>query len=208
MSYTASQLYGADAIDTLYYLLLAKYGNSSILSSDPTQFKLKVFTTIFEYGPAWLKRAQIQQQLFNLDPSKSADMATISQGNIQFNNHAANPDTAPTTGTFDQLEGINAQHTVGYKRGLLESYEALNDLLVTDVTEEFLGKFKKLFLKVVLPQRPLWYGPVAGDDSTEDVPDINSSLYGNYRTNTLQQIWPTLTSFKTDYAGLGIPRTI
>lgn len=210
MSYnpSANQIFGRDAIETVYWLLMAKYANSSIASSDPNQFKLKVWMTIFEYAPAWKGRIQIQEQLFKLDPSKAADIEKISKGSVQFSNQAANPDTTPTTGSFDQLPGINSQNTMGWKRGIMETYNTLNDLLITDVTEEFLDKFKKLFLKVVMPQKPLWYGPVEGDDSTEDVPDINSSLYGNYRTNTFQQIFPTYEDFLDDYEHNGIPTTI
>ena len=216
MSYNPSdtKIFGQDAIEALYWLLMAKYANSSIASSDPGQFKLKVFMTIFEYAPAWKGRLQIQEQLFKLNPGDATDMESISEGSVQFNNHAANPNTEPTTGSFDQLPGINAQNTSGQKRGILENYAALNNLLLTDVTEEFLGRFKPLFLKVVMPQKPLWYGPVEGDDSTEDVPDINSSLYGNYRTNTFRQIWPDTKEstgyqkFLADYSNCGIPTTI
>ena len=206
MSTVGTQAFGKDALEIVYYSLYAKYGNKSIASSDPNQFKYKVFMTIFEYGPAWIKRLQIQEQLYKLDPSKAADLEAMSKGTIQFNNHAANPDTAPTTGTYEQLPGINVQNTSGAKRGLLESYAALNNLLITDVTEEFLEHFKKLFLKVVAPQRPLWYGPVEGDDSTVDIPDLNSSLYGNYRTNTFQQIWNKYDDFKDDYLDCGLPQ--
>lgn len=47
----------------LYYLLYAKYGNSPIANRDETQFKYKVFSTIFEYGPTWEKRLDIQKTL-------------------------------------------------------------------------------------------------------------------------------------------------
>lgn len=196
-------VYTSDLIETLYYLLYAKYGNSSIASSDPNQFKYKVFMTVFEYGPAWKGRLKIQEKLFNLDPDSEA----VSNGSINVYNSAENPDTAPSTDSFEILQGINRQNTSNIKRGKLESYAVLNDLIKTDVTEEFLGKFKKLFIKFAMPQEPLWYRNVEGYD-TEDVPDINSSLYGNYRTNTFQQIWPSVTDFKYDYEHNGIPTTI
>ena len=196
-------VYTNDLIETLYYLLYAKYGNSSIASSDPNQFKYKVFMTIFEYAPAWRGRLKIQEKLFNLDP----DSEDVQKGTINFYNHALNPDTAPTTDSFEVLEGINSQNTNMYKRGKLEGYSLLNDLINTDVTEEFLGKFKKLFLKVVMPQEPLWYGSVEGYDSDAHE-NVNDSLYGNYRTNTFQQIWESADDFKYDYEHCGIPTTI
>ena len=198
-------IYTSNLIETLYYLLYSKYGNSSIASSDPNQFKYKVFATIFEYGPAWRGRLKIQEKLFNLEP----DSSDVQEGTINLYNHALNPDTAPSTDSFEIIEGINSQNTNMYKRGKLEGYSLLNDLINTDVTEEFLGKFKKLFLKVVMPQEPLWYGPVEGDTSESDMPtNPNDSLYGNYRTNTFQQIWNSADEFKYDYEHCGIPTTI
>lgn len=195
--------YTADLIETLYYLLYAKYGNSSIASSDPNQFKYKVFTTIFEYAPAWKQRLLIQEKLFNLDP----DGEDVQKGTINIYNHAENPDTEPGTDAFEPLEGINMQNANTFVRGKLEGYALLNDLLLTDVTEEFLGRFKKLFIAFVGPQFPLWYKEVPGfEQEYED--DINSSLYGNYRTNTFQQIWPSADDFKYDYEHNGIPTTI
>lgn len=210
----ADTIYTNDLSKTLYYMLYAKYGNSSIASSDPTQFKYKVFMTIYEYGPAWKKRLQIQEKLFNIDLG-AADPEYL-KGTMVLYNHAVNPDTAPSTSTYDTLDGINKQTVQTTKRGMLEGYSTLLELVNTDVTAAFLNKFKKLFLTVVMPQKPLWYGPVEGDDSTADIPDINSSLYGNYRTNTFQQIWPSVDDFIKDYTGdtehggiaNGIPTTI
>lgn len=196
-------VFTGNLIETLYYLLYSRYGNSSIASRDPNQFKYKVFSLIFQYAPAWKQRLLIQEKLFNLDP----DSDDVAKGAVNIYNHAENPDTEPATDTFEPLEGINSQNASTYKRGKLEGYALLNDLLMTDVTEEFLGRFKKLFIAFVGPQFPLWYRNVEGYDA-EDVPDINSSLYGNYRTNTFQQIWPSAADFKYDYEHNGIPKTI
>lgn len=35
----------------LFYLLYARYGNSPIANYDAEQFKMKVFSIIFQYGP-------------------------------------------------------------------------------------------------------------------------------------------------------------
>ena len=53
----------ADNEELLYYLLYAKYGNSPIANMDENQFKFKVFSIIFQYGPTWEKRLDIQQTL-------------------------------------------------------------------------------------------------------------------------------------------------
>src|SRR5574344_1215468 len=38
-------------IQTIYYLLSARYGNSTISNFDVNQFKMKLFSIIFQYGP-------------------------------------------------------------------------------------------------------------------------------------------------------------
>ena len=199
-------IYTDNLIETLYYLLYAKYGNSSFKSSDPNQAKYKLFAIVFEYGPAWKMRLQLQEKLFNLDPDGEA----VSNGSIRFYNSAENPDTdPPTDGSFSILPGINRQNTSNVKRGKLEGYAVLAELIKTDVTEQFLGRFKKLFLQFVAPQRPLWYGSVEGDEEEQDYPDDpNSSVYGNYRTSTFQQVFPNADAFKQAYLDCGIPKTI
>ena len=199
-------IYSDNLIETLYYLLYAKYANSSFKSSDPNQAKYKLFAIIFEYGPAWKMRLQLQNKLFNLDP----DGDEVSHGSIRFFNSAQNPDTEPPTdGSFEILPGINRQNTSNVKRGKLESYSVLAELIKTDVTEEFLGRFKKLFLQFVAPQRPLWYGSIEGDEDQPDYPENpNSSVYGNYRTSTFQQVFPNVDAFTSAYDECQIPKTI
>ena len=48
---------------TLYYLLFSKYGNNPIANYDETQFKYKIWATIFQFGPTWEKRLEIQTRL-------------------------------------------------------------------------------------------------------------------------------------------------
>lgn len=138
-------------LTTLYYLLYARYGNSNIASSDETQFKYKVFSTIFMYGPAWQKRLDIQQKLVNLSDDE------IVKGTTAIHNSALNPSTAPSTQTLEELNYINSQNTTKYKKSKIEGYATLYALIETDVTEEFIGKFKKLFITIVEPELPLWY---------------------------------------------------
>lgn len=138
-------------IKTLYYLLYARYGNSCIASSDETQFKYKLFSTIFMYGPAWQKRLDLQTKLMALSDDE------IIRGATAIYNSAANPSTAPTTQTLEELNYINTQNTTKFKKSKVEGYSILFDIIKTDVTEEFIGKFKKLFITVVEPDYPLWY---------------------------------------------------
>lgn len=193
-----------DLPKTLYYLLYAKYGNSSIADTDENQFKYKVWQTIFMYGPAWKMRLKIQEKLINLDP----DGDDIAHGTIMFYNHAENPDTAPGTGTFQTLDGINSQSTSNVKRGKLEGYATLSALINTDVTEEFLEMFKKLFITVVSSQGARYYQEVGEDPPPEILEAMGYTSFGSYMTKTFQEIWPDVTSFVTDYQSNGIPKTI
>ena len=136
---------------TLFYLLSARYGNSSVANSDENQFKLKLFSTIFQYGPTWEKRLSIQTDLRALTEDE------LLTGTKQINNHSYNPSTAPSTDTLDELTTINEQTSTKYKKSKMDAYANLMALLEKDVTEEFMNKFKKLFLIIVEPQLPLWY---------------------------------------------------
>jgi hypothetical protein len=138
-------------LETLYYLLYARYGNSNIASSDETQFKYKLFSTIFMYGPAWQKRLEVQKKLMELTDDE------IVKGTTAIHNNALNPGQAPTTQTLEELNYINQQNTTKYKKSKIEGYATLYSLIETDVTEEFIGKFKKLFITIVEPDYPLWY---------------------------------------------------
>jgi hypothetical protein len=137
--------------ELLFYLLYARYGNSVIASYDENQFKYKVFSTIFMYGPSWEKRLEVQSKVRGLSEEE------IIKGSKRINNMSYNPSTAPTTNTLEELTTINQQFTDGWKKSKLEGYSTLLSLIETDVTEEFIGKFKKLFIVVVQPNLPLWY---------------------------------------------------
>ena len=144
----------------LFYLLYAKYGNNPIANLDETQFKYKLWATIFQYGPAWSKKLEIQKKLRELTDED------IRLGSKAIYNHAYNPSTSPSTSTLDELTAINEQNTTNYKKSKLEGYTALWDLLVADVSEAFVKKFEKLFKQFISPERTWIY--VSGDEDEED----------------------------------------
>ena len=147
----------ADAT-TLYYLLYARYGNSSIANSDENQFKYKIFSTIYIGGATWAKKQEIQDKLREMTEDE------ILAGTKAINNHAYNPQTAPTTDTVEELEYINEQNTTKYKKSKLDGYALLWAILNDGVTERFLREFRYHFLVVVEPQVPLWYvTDISGD---------------------------------------------
>jgi hypothetical protein len=140
-----------DSVTTLYYLLYAKYGNSHIASSDENQFLYALFSTIFMYGPTWEKRLDIQDKL------RALSEEDIVRGSKAIHNHAYNPGTAPSTDTLDELLAINDQNTTQYKKSKLEAYALLMSIIQTDVTADFISKFKNLFIVVLAPDYPLLY---------------------------------------------------
>ena len=205
--YTATQKFPMviDAADTdshvsnlqiLYYLLYSKYGNSPIANSDENQFKTKLGAVIWQYGPTWEKKVEIQNTLRGLSEAQiktGAIKAVTNTGTVSasgsnsynnlkstdsgsdIHNHAYNPGTEPTTQTTTELNYINEQQVDKYgksntmsgsvennstqtnnistndstTKGILDGYAELWELLVSDVTDDFLSKFKPLFQKVI-----------------------------------------------------------
>lgn len=138
-------------VTKLFYLLYAKFGNSPIANLDENQFKYKLFSTVFMYGPAWEKKLDIQSELRNL----SAD--DLLQGAKAIYNHALNPETDPSTLAPDELPYVNEQNTTQYKKSKMDAYGQLWRLISTDVTADFLAKFNDCFKKFVRPANPLIY---------------------------------------------------
>lgn len=148
------------SLQTLFYLLYARYANNPIANWDENQWKFKIFSVIFQYGPTWEKRLEIQQTLRNMSE------ADLMSGSKAIYNHAYNPSTAPSTQGLTELEYINDQNTSNQKRGKLDAYAFLWSLLEVDVTEEFLDKFKHCFKQFVRPEHPTIF--VTDLDEEED----------------------------------------
>ena len=148
-----------DNVSLVFYLLYARYGNNPIANLDINQWKYKIFSTMFQYGPTWEKRLDVQKKIRNLSDN---DLLT---GSKAIYNSALNPSTAPSTGSLDELTYINSQNTTNYKKSKMEAYAQLWDILQTDVTEEFLVKFKKCFKIFVSSEQPLVY---VSDDEEEE----------------------------------------
>lgn len=135
-----------DNITALYYLLYAKYGNSPIANFDVNQFKYKVYSIIYQYGPTWQKELEVQQTL------RAMTEDDLQKGAKIVYNKAYNDATAPSTQAMEEIEYINEQNTSNYKRTKLDAYGNLINLLKRDVTNDFLLKFRPLFKKFVSPE--------------------------------------------------------
>lgn len=234
---------------TLFYLLYARYGNNPIANYDEEQFKYKVLSIIFQYGPTWEKRLDVQQTLRGLqladivndgafselfghqganssnrtdssNSTKTVNTDTTNTGTVTIDtdndttdvkNHAYNPSSAPAVDAYTPLTYINDQNasknvldgtqkttnnlagssdttdqtynngTVGITgndsstdsttrtltAGKLKGYERLLALLESDVTGEFIGKFKVCFKQFILPERTWIYVSDAEDEDDE-----------------------------------------
>ena len=176
LDYKSSSLYDANTINNviyynnslkdenitkLYYLLYARYGNNPIANFDENQFKYKVFSIIFEYGPNWQKELEIQNNLRGLTEDQ------LMEGHFAIYNQAAHDATAPSTNTTTELSYINNQNTTRVKKARLNAYNDLLILLKTDVTKQFIDKFEKLFKKF-LYGRPTLYATEINEEENED----------------------------------------
>ena len=170
-----------------YLLLFSRYGNNPIANYDVTQFKNKIFTLIWQYGPAWEKRLSMQEDIRNLTLQEIttgtktdwSSEGTQSQNNsgtdTTINNHAFNPSTAPSTQDTNELNYIDQQNvakgsntstisgtdskTTGQTvtKSKMDAYAQLWDLVATDVTNDYISKFKKCFKQFVAPERRMIY---------------------------------------------------
>ena len=192
---------------TLYYLLWARYASSHIRSDYPQQWKMKLMMTVFEYGPTWSKRLEIQEKVRNMSDDE------IQKGTIMTYNTAMNPDGAPTTETWDTLQGINSQNKNLYQRGKLDSYAYIDQILKTDVTREFVEKFKKFFDIMASPGTKLDYdlsniAQLQSMDLQYVSGNTNEDLFGSYMTATFEEMFPTVADWLDFYRTCGIPTTI
>lgn len=152
--YTTCELQGAitdKSAKTLYYLLYARFGNSPIANRDPNQFKYKIFSIIYQFGPTWERKLEIQKTLRELD-----EQALLS-GSYQIYNHAYNPSSEPGTDTDNIISFINEQNVSKNKKSKTEAYMMLWNMLRTDVTSDFLRRFDGCFKKFVKNENPLLY---------------------------------------------------
>ena len=87
---------------TLYYLLYARYGNTPIANYDENQWKYKVFSIIFQYGPTWEKRLDIQTTLRGLQLSDLID-----NGGYTTHGSQSGSETSSKTGSDNNTRTLN-----------------------------------------------------------------------------------------------------
>lgn len=151
-----------DFVNLVYYLLYARYGNDIIASSDINRFKYDLFSIIFSQGLSFRKRLEIQESV------RSLTVGDITEGAEAINNFSTNPSTTPATDAYTPLATVNNQTATKYKKSILDGYTQLYGLIESDLTEEFMSYFKRLFLTVVQPELPLWYVSDVEEDEEDE----------------------------------------
>lgn len=139
------------SLELTYALLASKYANNPIANNDINQFYNKMFSIIFQYGPTWEKRLDIQKKLRTLSDEE------ILRGSKAIYNNALNPDGSPATQSLEELPRINSQNTTNYKISRMDAYSQLWELLKVDVTTEYIDKFRYCFKQFVRQENPLLY---------------------------------------------------
>lgn len=139
-----------DVLELIYILLYNRYGNSEIINQSVNQFKSKCMGIVWASGPKWLQRLNIQTKIATLGIEENSE---IYKGSSAIYNHAMHPETAPSTGTDEELTYINDQNVTKYKKSKLEGLALLTESLADGYTDEFINKFRKLFKMFVWKNR-------------------------------------------------------
>ena len=154
---TAGGVTYPDNVALVFYLLYARYGNNPIANRDINQWKFKVFSVMFQYGPTWEKELSIQKEV------RALNIEDLRKGTTNIINNAVNPSTTPSTQDTNELPYVTQQNVSKNTRSIADGYALLLSLLKDDVTEVFLKRFQKLFLTIVQPELPLWYKDYSED---------------------------------------------
>lgn len=131
---------------TLYYLLYARYANSPIANrADESQFMLRLMSIIFQYGPSWEKRLEVQETI------RGWTEAELLTGATEIYNTSLNPSSGPINDSREVLKTVNQQNASMRTKDRMNAYAYLLSLLEEDITENFLIHFDDLFLRGILP---------------------------------------------------------
>lgn len=140
-------------LELIYQLLLSKYANSHVSSEDESRFTLDLMATVFQYGPAFIKRLEIQHTLHEMDLTSDDFL----RGSAQIYNQSFNPSEDPATDVMTPLSTINQQNVNIQKRDKFKALAILEELLRTDVVSDFIYRFKPLFKHDTVLYEPTLY---------------------------------------------------
>lgn len=132
----------------IYALIYAKYANSHIVGSDEEQWKMRLCSHIYSYGPTWEKKVDIQKTLREMSESD-----LILNGKM-ISKSGYNPSTIAEDGPnpeYEEISTVDTQNTSRTITGKVNAYANLWSLLKTDITTSFINSFKNLFITIILP---------------------------------------------------------
>ena len=107
--------------------------------------------------------------------SDGSQSQTNTGSDTTVNNHAYNPSTAPSTQSVNELDYIDQQNvakgtdtrtisgsdskTTGQvvTKSKMDAYAQLWELVATDVTNDYISKFRKCFKQFISPERNMVY---------------------------------------------------
>ena len=135
----------ATSLNKLYWLLYARYADNPIANRSETRFKARLVAITFQKAPTWERKLGVQASLRGLTEDE------LQTGARTIFNRALHDETPPGTNTDTELTYINSQDVSKLKRSKLDAYSYLMDVLKTDVTEELISSYAKLFSKFVTP---------------------------------------------------------
>lgn len=144
-----------DLLAQFYYMMWAKYGNCPIAKSDSEQWGLDLIFTMNAYLPTFVKKEEIQKEL------RTLTVDDVREGFKNIYNKAYNPSTTPSTGTDEELPYVNEQNVNKTKKNVVDSLSSLWEMLHTNLWEDLMRKFQKLFSKIVSPANNVIY--IMGD---------------------------------------------
>ena len=151
------------SLTKLYWLLYARYADSPIVNRSESRFKAELVAITFQKGPTWERKLGAQASLRGLTESE------LQTGARTIFNRAQHPEQEPGTDTDTELTYINAQDVSKQKRSKLDAYSYLMDVLRTDVTEEFIKSYAKLFTKFVSPNITRIYENDISEEEEEEI---------------------------------------
>lgn len=132
-------------------LLFAKYANNPIANGSEEQFKNKLYAIVFQFGPNWQKRLEVQKKIIEL----SDDDLIIGQKSIA--NRANNIGLDGTKAELEELNQVDDQTVNTIKRSKVEAYASLLSMLDDDFTELFIDRFKVLFNQFAMAQEVITF---------------------------------------------------
>lgn len=137
--------------DVLYIILMSAYGESHVANMNENTFIMQFASKIASCAPAFFKYKQLQDALSKMSLEEMID------GGTSILNHASNPNISPSDQTLTELTYIDSQTVNKLKKNKLQAYAEVISLIDSDIYAKFISKFQPLFLRITMPQSPLYY---------------------------------------------------